>query len=574
MPFAARIAEVLGRAWDLFLISLFGPASKRTNQMNTQPIETGPSGPFVIRDPVHGYLTVAVHERIVVDHRVTQRLRRITQTGLAEYVFPEARTSRFVHSLGAMHLASRFVIAALENADEQVAEAFFDDMDSRVSTYLAKREDLDALLRQDGTLSALASTRVSFRHPKLRSERTRRLMAVVEGGLRLAALFHDLGHLPMSHDIEYALQDYAAQKSSVGSPPDKPLLAIAGTEAPHEEVGHRLSDLVFESLVSNTSPASKACFEMARAILNVRNPRYDQRRRPEATFLQWLHSLIDGEIDADRADYLLRDGQALGLDFAHYDVDRLVSNLILIHEPELGYVTAVKEHGLPALESYCLSRSRSNQIFIRHHKVAQTAAALRHASRHLLDGEIGQPFLRVLGKLGSDDFRHGGTELLDEFSLFDDTWWVQSLRKLQQGTTDSLLRACLDLVLDRGRTLRSLWKRKGDLRQGEFKAINAKVDMLFAAQTGQLEFANKRKQLLERGVLINAFKFRPYLRRQPNGDSLMLIKSRGATYPASAMSSLIRNMYDAWEGDIHLYAFVERTSSLTTDEVVGMTVDS
>src|SRR5579863_2176671 len=111
-----------------------------------------PERSFVVRDPVHGYLSVAAHERLVVDTPITQRLRRITQTGLAELVFPEARTSRFVHSLGAMHLASRFVLAALENADEDVAEAFFEYIDGRVSTYLAKREDLDILLRQEGTL--------------------------------------------------------------------------------------------------------------------------------------------------------------------------------------------------------------------------------------------------------------------------------------------------------------------------------------------------------------------------------------------------------------------------------------
>ena len=69
-----------------------------------------PKKSFVIKDPVHGYIRIAAHERIVVDHPITQRLRRITQTGLAEFVFPEERTSRFAHSLGAMHLASRFVI--------------------------------------------------------------------------------------------------------------------------------------------------------------------------------------------------------------------------------------------------------------------------------------------------------------------------------------------------------------------------------------------------------------------------------------------------------------------------------
>jgi hypothetical protein len=49
-----------------------------------------PTKSFVIKDPVHGYLRIAAHERIIVDHPITQRLHRITQTGLAEFVFPEA----------------------------------------------------------------------------------------------------------------------------------------------------------------------------------------------------------------------------------------------------------------------------------------------------------------------------------------------------------------------------------------------------------------------------------------------------------------------------------------------------
>jgi hypothetical protein len=135
--------------------------------MGTDPHSS--ARPFVIRDPVHGYLVVAAHERIVVDDPVTQRLRRINQTGLAEYVFPEARTSRIVHSLGAMHLASRFVLAALENAEEEVAIRFFDDIETRVSKYSGVGDSISELLQQDGTLSALATVRASFRHQKLRS---------------------------------------------------------------------------------------------------------------------------------------------------------------------------------------------------------------------------------------------------------------------------------------------------------------------------------------------------------------------------------------------------------------------
>ena len=120
-------------------------------------ISATPERPFVVRDPVHGYLSVAPHERLVVDAPITQRLRRVGQTGLAEHVFPEAKTSRFVHSLGAMHLASRFVIAALENADPGIVQTFLSDVSKEIDWNTLRSEDLDDLLKHFGALDALSA---------------------------------------------------------------------------------------------------------------------------------------------------------------------------------------------------------------------------------------------------------------------------------------------------------------------------------------------------------------------------------------------------------------------------------
>jgi uncharacterized protein len=528
--------------------------------------------PFVIRDPVHGYLVAAVHERALIDHPVTQRLRRVSQTGLAEYVFPEARTSRFVHSLGAMHVASRFVLAALENAELDVARAFFEEIENYVGRYSGERDTFENLLQQDGTLSALASVRSSFKHPELKEKKISQLLAVTEAGLRLAALFHDLGHLPFSHDVEYALQDYAAQRSADSNPIAPSLMVIAGDEAPHEEIGHRLAELAFHSLGADTRASVKAGFEMATKILNSRNPSYDLRKKPRATALQWLHSLVDGEIDADRADYLLRDGQALGLDFVHYDLDRLVSNLVLIEHPELGFVTAVKETGVAALESYCLARSRSSQVFIRHHKVAQAAAALRHSSVKAFAHLSAKSFLDLLTVLG-DSNKSSPDVLLRQFSAFDEAWWLQVLRSVRREENDSLTDACLDLVLERGRSLRSVWKRKGDLKPEQLTVLNSRADSFFSSGNGRMILAQKRRQLLQMGILINVFKFKPYTIREESKQSVMLIKGKHRVEPASMVSPLIRNVVSIWQEDIHIYAFVERESKLTLNEVVEAIVN-
>ena len=59
----------------------------------------------VINDPVYGFLTVPSKLILkLVNHPYFQRLRRIRQLGLADYVYPGALHTRFHHALGAMSL--------------------------------------------------------------------------------------------------------------------------------------------------------------------------------------------------------------------------------------------------------------------------------------------------------------------------------------------------------------------------------------------------------------------------------------------------------------------------------------
>lgn len=59
----------------------------------------------IINDPVFGFLTIP-NELLydVLQHPFVQRLTRIRQLGLSNMVYPGAMHSRFLHSIGAMHL--------------------------------------------------------------------------------------------------------------------------------------------------------------------------------------------------------------------------------------------------------------------------------------------------------------------------------------------------------------------------------------------------------------------------------------------------------------------------------------
>jgi HD superfamily phosphohydrolase len=547
--------------------------TKLSQMTTTQEI---PKKSFVIKDPVHGYIRIAAHERIVVDHPITQRLRRITQTGLAEFIFPEARTSRFAHSLGAMHLASRFVINCLINAREDDALAFFESIQTLdfFKNFQIKLSDLDSLLLTDPKAGVggggLLAADSSFREVKLRSTDHKRLLALVEAAVRLAALFHDLGHMPFSHDFEYALRDYVGKKKRAN------LLTLSGLTGlfpgqPHETVGHKLAQLVFQVLVENANldPATRAAFAFARDILNVEE-HYDDVPRPRVTAQGWLHSLVDGQLDVDRADYLLRDGRALGLEFASYDLERLIVNLVMSHDEDLGFVTAVDERGFSALESYCLSRSRSNQVLVRHHKSAQLAAALRYASVEALDAASAQIFLQDLATLGESKplSIENAEALLKRFATYDDPWWTGVLRSIDKENSDELLGLSLGLVLRRQRTFHSLWKRKGDLSDKLLADLNKQAGL---AKSEPERFETSRRELQDKQkTLLVLHTFNPYSMRAGGGlrDSILLVKTRNGLRSASALSPLIRSLDSAWQEDIHLHAFAPMSSTLSAEDLL------
>jgi HD superfamily phosphohydrolase len=559
--------------------------SRGGQQETAQPHEKKKT--IVIRDPVHGYVHIAPHERIIVDHPITQRLRHVLQTGLAHLVFPEARTSRFVHSLGAMHLASRFLISCVENADLSVAEKFFDSVEAlpHLKEGMIPLEELNPLWAstEPGTQTGLLSSRAVFpgKHDAQEERRRRQLLAFAEAGLRLAALFHDLGHLPFSHDLEFALEVFVQKKRKAAQrqlPRGVEQVMVQGTP-PHEVVGHKLAELVLLSLVQpqQTPPAIRAVYRLAKDILNAEPP-YVDKEQPRAGILEWLHSLIDGEVDADRGDYLLRDGRALGFEFATYDLERLVDHLILVCEDDLGFATAIREAGLSALETFFMSRARSNLNMVRHHKNAQAGAAFRHASVAAFDTPQGGQFLEALGALFNPQLK-SATEIrtvLERFAAFDDPFWMEALRAVPQEERSPLLSACLALVLTRAPSLRSLWKRKGDVPGQKVSRLNAR---LASSERGIEGVLDNRMQALERRKVLfiehHFTPFRIFKRRydSPSEDrntySVMLVRTENrGLLPAARLSSLIRGLRGGWEEEPHLHAFVPTDSTLDATEVI------
>ena len=73
----------------------------------------------IINDPVFGFLSIPDGVLFqILQHPYVQRLNRIRQLGLSFFVYPGAMHSRFLHSLGAMHLMHEAITSLREKGIE------------------------------------------------------------------------------------------------------------------------------------------------------------------------------------------------------------------------------------------------------------------------------------------------------------------------------------------------------------------------------------------------------------------------------------------------------------------------
>lgn len=77
----------------------------------------------IINDPVYGFVYIPFEIIFdLIEHPVFQRLRRIQQLGLTNFVYPGALHTRFNHALGALHLTIQ-AIEVLRSKGHQITDA-------------------------------------------------------------------------------------------------------------------------------------------------------------------------------------------------------------------------------------------------------------------------------------------------------------------------------------------------------------------------------------------------------------------------------------------------------------------
>ncbi|HJT47490.1 MAG TPA: HD domain-containing protein [Nitrososphaeraceae archaeon] len=118
----------------------------------------------IIRDPIYGFISLSYYGFIqqIVDTTYFQRLRRLSQLGVSQYVYPTATHSRLNHSLGAMELFVRLFDHLFKNSKENK-----DDVEQLRKTGIA------AILLHDighGPFSHASEKIFSFNHEGMTSD--------------------------------------------------------------------------------------------------------------------------------------------------------------------------------------------------------------------------------------------------------------------------------------------------------------------------------------------------------------------------------------------------------------------
>jgi hypothetical protein len=243
-------------------------------------------GYYEFRDPVYGFIVLNDLERDIVNTWPFQRLKYIHQLAMTYQVYHGATHKRFEHSLGVMEMASRAFDQILRRKEREM-DLWFD-----------------------------------WNHKD--KSRLRQI-------LRLAALLHDIGHLPFSHAAEEKLCPPGWNHEKYTAEIIRSVEIRQIIEDEYYEEGIRVDKDIIPIIVSDETPL-------------------------DATAM-FFKELITGDLGADRMDYLIRDSLHTGVFYGRFDYERLLNTLTVWMDEEREIpVLAIERGGIHAAEGLVLAR--------------------------------------------------------------------------------------------------------------------------------------------------------------------------------------------------------------------------
>lgn len=278
-----------------------------------------------ILDNVHGFIPYTAAEKKIIDTQLFKRLQSIKQLSVVNWVFPGSEHTRFIHSLGVMHLADKMAISL-----------GLDDSDRRI--------------------------------------------------VRLAGLLHDIGHYPLSHvcempyrkpmtleelpDNEFCVKLNEKIRDDIDS------ISISAETTLMSKSDGRHHEAIGALIVRNNKDIRQIIIDECEdehvpdmiADIIIGNV---ERAQTEPLLVQLIHS----ELDADGIDYLMRDATFSGTSFGSFEIDQLIRCLD-IGECGSKKILCIKPKGITAADQYLTNKffSYSQVVFNRHIAISEWMA--------------------------------------------------------------------------------------------------------------------------------------------------------------------------------------------------------
>ncbi len=391
----------------------------------------------LIKDPLHGNTTFSNIEEKVLDSPLYNRLHHVLQNSCAYLVYPSNKTSRFTHSLGVMNIATNLFNYGISNADPNVLEKYLKQCKNIIDlivnstdlpivhgvekeNYLKKinkSKVQKSLLKNDDYLKYLYNimgwnfcNHTTINNYLFTDTSLHSTYLLLLQSLRLFALLHDFGHLPFSHLTEFALSE-VYNKLNGNSLPNKvkktqkekdytekfhKFFKSTNKEI-HEAVGKKLIKvlLTYCSYTCDTQDENQKIYEIFtyQIIINI----LDEVFKGVDSKLLSIFEIIDGNFDADKMEYSIRDGHASGLFDKSGDIERIVKLFCLATRDK------EKDNETEKLDKFCfypslqtindiqelfIDRYRIYKFMINHHKVKRFDYILQKCIELLLHEEF------------------------------------------------------------------------------------------------------------------------------------------------------------------------------------------
>lgn len=297
--------------------------------------------------PVWGMVRLTPRELQVVDHPAFQRLFEIHQLGQTHLVYRGATHMRGEHAIGTLH-AAQLMIEALDRSCTPSAPS-----------------------------------------PSQHWQLDRRLVPVERVFVRLAALLHDIGHLPAGHTLEDELGLLGAHDG------DERIEMVLGTTVWHEESHLSLGELIDTLYASEARAAgqlgpSGAPLSASELLIRlISSDHKNARPTPGSGFrLRVCRDIVGNTICADLLDYLHRDWLHIGkprsfdprlLDYTEIltrtDRGRREERLVI----DLGRKARPRPDAVTAILDLLESRYQLSEIALYHRAKIAAAAMLERA---------------------------------------------------------------------------------------------------------------------------------------------------------------------------------------------------